>query len=160
MLKCVIGLSHAPRTTQTQAWQTSRHFDVHSPPHSTAPLMFHTHTLPTPLPPTLSSVLHLSPSTPLMNNWSIRYAGDSVGNHVNVHYRHWMNNGITPPQFILFRCEGTQQSTIDVLSDKEGSGVLLQVARAKWSNKTIPLTIDCGRLLTVHVAAPSRENIR
>jgi hypothetical protein len=33
------------------------------------------------------------------------------------------NNGITPPQFILFRREGTQQSTIDVLSDKEGSGV-------------------------------------
>ncbi len=33
------------------------------------------------------------------------------------------NNGITPPQFILLRGEGTQQSTIDVLSDEEGSGV-------------------------------------
>ena len=32
-------------------------------------------------------------------------------------------NGITPPQFILLRGEGTQQSTIDVLSDEEGSGV-------------------------------------
>jgi hypothetical protein len=26
------------------------------------------------------------------------------------------NNGITPPQFILLRGKGTQQSTIDVLS--------------------------------------------
>jgi hypothetical protein len=33
------------------------------------------------------------------------------------------SNGITPPQFILFCVEGMQQSTNDVLSDKEGSGV-------------------------------------
>jgi hypothetical protein len=33
------------------------------------------------------------------------------------------SDGITPPQFVLFRVEGTQQSTIDVLSDEEGSGV-------------------------------------
>jgi hypothetical protein len=33
------------------------------------------------------------------------------------------SDGITSPQFILIRVEGTQQSTIDVLSDEEGSGV-------------------------------------
>ena len=32
-------------------------------------------------------------------------------------------NGVTPPQFILLHGEGTQQSTIDVVSDEEGSGV-------------------------------------